>query len=572
MKLINYIKAFILLLVTSIIGMSCEEDFEKITIKDEVAANTLANTSADSYVFTFESRSEVFNEFSWDAPDFGFDASITYTLQMDLAAGDFSSPTTIATTQDLTAAPTIQSLNNTLLGLGLEPDVASEVKFRIRSAVNANVEPVYSNVVTASITPYLAVFPPIYIIGDAQGWVLGDALEVSSTGPGTYEAVGMFVNGGKFRMFATPSWDAEQWGYSYFDGGTIPSTLIDGEDGDSNFIFDGTSGVYKISINLNAKTISMEESELPTLFVIGDGQGWDLQQAASLEFLGGGKYEGTAVLQKDGYFRFFEKADWNATQFGYGYFAEGSLPQNFTQAGDGDDNFIFAGETAEYLVTVDLDDFTVTIEVASAYPTSLYLVGDDQSWTFANSPTFTDLGGGTFEATADFTNGATFRFFEELDNWSDAYNFDYFTEVDSDLGAVGDADGNFSFNGATGTYTITVSFSNKSVIVEPYSAYPAALYLVGDDQSWTFGNSPTFTDMGNGVFEATDVTFTNGATFRFFEEVDNWSDSFGASYFTGGLDELLSAVNDNDDNMSFDGTDGTYKVTVDLANKTLSLE
>ncbi len=316
----------------------------------------------------------------------------------------------------------------------------------------------------------------------------------------------------------------------------------------------------------------MEESELPTLFVIGDGQGWDLQQAASLEFLGGGKYEGTAVLQKDGYFRFFEKADWNATQFGYGYFAEGSLPQNFTQAGDGDDNFIFAGETAEYLVTVDLDDFTVTIEVASAYPTSLYLVGDDQSWTFANSPTFTDLGGGTFEATADFTNGATFRFFEELDNWSDAYNFDYFTEVDSDLGAVGDADGNFSFNGATGTYTITVSFSNKSVIVEPYSAYPAALYLVGDDQSWTFGNSPTFTDMGNGVFEATDVTFTNGATFRFFEEVDNWSDSFGASYFTGGLDELLSAVNDNDDNMSFDGTDGTYKVTVDLANKTLSLE
>ena len=572
MKLINYIKAFVLLLVTSIIGMSCEEDFEKITLKEEVTANTLANTSSENYVFTFDTRSEVFNAFTWDAPDYGFDASVTYTLQMDLGTGDFSSPITLSTTQDLSASPTIQVVNNALLGLGLDPDVAAEVKFRVRSSVNTNVDPIYSNVVSTSITPYLAVFPPIYIIGDAQGWDLGAALEVSSTGPGTYEAIGMFINGGKFRMFDTPSWDAEQWGWSYFEGGTVPGTLISGEDNDSNFIFDGTSGVYKIVINLNSKTITMEESELPTLYVIGDGQGWNLQQAASLEYLGGGKYEGTAVLQKDGYFRFFEKADWGATQYGFGFFADGTLPETFTQAGDNDDNFIFAGETAEYLVTVDLDDFTVAIEVASAYPTSLYLVGDDQGWNFGNSPTFTDLGGGTFEATADFTNGSTFRFFEEVDNWSDDYNYDYFTDVDSDLGAVGDGDGNFSFVAETGKYTITVSFSEKSVTVEPYSPYPSAVYLVGDDQGWSFGSSPNFTDLGNGVFEATDVTFTNGSIFRFFEEVDNWSDSYGGSYFTGGLDELVTAANDNDDNISFTGTTGTYKVTIDFENKSLSLE
>ena len=573
MRLLNYIRTTVFLVVLSIIGISCEEDMEKVMLSDEIVSNTLASPS-DSYTFTFESRTEVFHEFTWNAPDFGFEASITYTLQMDSADGDFSSPVSLVTTQDLSASPLIGVVNNTLLGMGYEPDVDASVKFRVRSVVGTGVDPIYSNVVTTSVTPYLAVFPPIFIVGDAQNWDLGAALELSSTGPGTYEAVGSFVEGGKFRMFATPSWDAEQWGWSFFEGGSVPDNVISGEDDDSNFLFEGASGVYKIAINLNTKTISLEESELPTLFIVGDGQGWDLQQAAPLTYLGGGMYEGSAILQKDGYFRLFEKADWNATQYGGSYFADGSVPEMFTSAGDGDDNFIFTGETAEYLVTVDLDDLIITSEVAAAYPSALYLVGDDQGWSFVNSPTFTDLGGGSFEATADFTNGATFRFFEEVDNWSDAYGYDFFADgtIDDDLGAVGDADANFVFNATAGTYTITVSFSERTISVEPYSAFPASLYMVGDDQGWSFANSPTFTDMGSGVFEATAVTFTNGSTFRFFEEVDNWTDAYGAGYFTGGLTGDIVATGDGDDNITFNGADGSLKVTVDFENKTLVVE
>lgn len=573
MRLLHNIKAVFSLLVISMVWMSCEEDMEKVMLSGEISSNTLTSLS-DSYTFTYERRMEVFNEFTWDAPDFGFEASITYTLQMDSAEGDFSSPVDLMTTQELSASPLVGDVNNALLGLGYEPDVAAGVQFRVRSTVDGGVDPVFTNVVSTTITPYLAVFPPLYIVGDAQSWDLGAALELSSTGPGAYEAIGSFVEGGKFRMFATPSWDAEQWGWSFFEGGSVSGLLINGEDGDSNFLFEGASGVYKIAINLNSKTIILEESELPTLFIIGDGQAWDLQQAASLAYLGGSKYEGTAVFQKDGYFRLFEKADWGATQYGGSYFADGSVPETFTAAGDGDDNFIFTGETAEYLVTVDMDNLIITTEVAAAYPAALYLVGDDQSWSFANSPTFTDVGGGTFEATADFTNGATFRFFEEVDNWSDAYGYDFFAEgaIDEDLGAAGDADANFVFNGTDGTYTITVSFSDKTITVEPYAAYPSSLFLVGDDQGWSFANSPTFADMGNGVFEATSVAFTNGATFRFFEEVDNWADAYGAGYFTGGLMGEIAAKGDGDDNITYSGADASLKVTVDFENKTLTIE
>ncbi len=78
-----------------------------------------------------------------------------------------------STTQALTVSPTVNAVNAALLGMGLDPDVAAEVQFRVMSSVNPNVAPVYTNVVSANVTPYLATFPPIYIIGDAQGMESG---------------------------------------------------------------------------------------------------------------------------------------------------------------------------------------------------------------------------------------------------------------------------------------------------------------------------------------------------------------------------------------------------------------
>src|SRR5262249_35199527 len=114
-----------------------------------------------------------------------------------------------------------------------------------------------------TVTPYATTFPPVYIVGDAQSWTLTSALVLESTGPGTYEATGVFQNNGKFRLFATQDWNAQQWGWSYFSGGTLASELSDGGDGDSNFLFGGASGFYKITVSLKDKTIAMEATSAP---------------------------------------------------------------------------------------------------------------------------------------------------------------------------------------------------------------------------------------------------------------------------------------------------------------------
>lgn len=462
MKLTNSIACLTLFFLLTML-LACEEDIQKTELSDEITANTLNEPSAASRVLGFDNRDEIFDTFEWTKPDFGFEADITYRLQMDLEGSNFTNPVNLVNTSDLTASPTVSVVNNALLGKGAEPDEAITVEFRIASTINPNIEPIYSNVTSVSITPYEVSFPPIYIIGDAQSWNLGSALELTSTGPGTYQGTGLFQADGKFRFFATPSWDAEQWGWSFFSAGDIPEVLADGADGDSNFLFEGETGVYTIMVDLNSSTITLEEGEFPTLFVIGDAQNnWDLASAAALTYLGGTRFEGDVDFQQDGHFRFFEEADWNAAQYGYSYFAEGTIPDEFIDAEDEESNFIFTGATDTYTITVDLSAKTIVAKVVTAYPASLYLVGDDQNWGFTDELSTTSEG--VFEGTTTFTNGSTFRFLEEVDNWSDDYGAGYFTGgIPDDLEAAGDPDDNFTFTGTTGTYTITVDFINKTV-------------------------------------------------------------------------------------------------------------
>jgi hypothetical protein len=450
--------------------MACDENAEILKLKSEVSPNEVKSLSVNEFVLSRENENESFEQFQWTATDFGFPAVVTYTLQMDRAGNNFGSPVEIVTTPSLAGTISVGQLNQKLLSMNLDPESPSEIELRVRSRVSDYVPAVFSAVRTITVTPYATVFPPIYMIGDATGgWNLALAVETKSIAPGIYETTAEFTNGGRFRFFLSPSWDAEQYNWSTFAGGTVDSRLTDAGDNDGNILFNDVTGWYKITVDVRNKSVVMVQTERPALYMIGAAiKGWDLAQAVEMERLSDGVFKATTSFTAGETFRFFTKPDWSAGTINYPYFADGSVDPLFENAGDGDSNFKFVGETGDYTITVDLNELTVVMETPGD-PEPIYMIGDATGgWDLTFAVEVPGTGTSTYETIADFTNGGKFRFFTAPDWNAQQYNWAYFEggNVDDGLQNGADSDGNFLFAGASGSYKITVDLQAKSIVLE----------------------------------------------------------------------------------------------------------
>ena len=103
------------------------------------------------------------------------------------------------------------------------------------------------------------------------------------------------------------------------------------------------------------------------------------------------------------------------------------------------------------------------------------------------------------------------------------------------------------------------------------------LWLVGagvPDAGWGWASPVSLPCTGNGVYSG-DVTFANDA-FRFFTDASlEWdSPSFNYPYYENegySIDANFQNANDGDSNFSFTGSPGTYTLTVDTVNKTITI-
>src|SRR6185369_8914750 len=252
-KIITYLGMIALMAVSL---MSCNKDAVKPTVSNTVASNELATPSKSSFVLTVDNATAIAETFQWTKPDFGYAAAITYKVQMDKAAGDFSNAMELVSANNtLFASVIVKDFNDKVLALGLTPQTASDIKLRVVSTISDKVAPLYSNVQTVSVTPYATSFPPIYGMGAGlKGWGPwpDNAVEVVGVGYKKYETVAYFSND-TFRFFDQLDWNPTSFNYPYFT--TVDSKLINANDGDKNFKFVGTPGWFKIDVDLIAKTV-----------------------------------------------------------------------------------------------------------------------------------------------------------------------------------------------------------------------------------------------------------------------------------------------------------------------------
>src|SRR5690606_26862380 len=144
----------------------------------------------------------------------GTGAAIAYTLEMDLADGDFSAPiaTFVAQTKNTFAHKIAQGdLNGLLLDRGFAPGEAQELQFRLTAEVSHGT--VADQVALGGLlaTPFEPVSQELFIVGDAtpNGWDISGAtaLQPSPDQRGVFFYVGKLRPGNyKFAVSQEGCW------------------------------------------------------------------------------------------------------------------------------------------------------------------------------------------------------------------------------------------------------------------------------------------------------------------------------------------------------------------------------
>ncbi|MCW5912644.1 MAG: SusE domain-containing protein [Cyclobacteriaceae bacterium] len=464
------LKHFLAALLMVGVFAGCEDDSVKAVLKSDVSPNVLQAPSSSAFVLTLANKDQNFATIGWTATDYGFKASVTYTLEADIAGNNFANAVELATTNSLEAALNVGATNDILLGMGLVPEEPTQVQLRVVSFVDDSVDPVYSNAITITLSSYATSFPPIWGMGAAlKGWGPwpANAVEWQSSEFRKYETIAYFTNGETFRWFGQLDWGPVSYNYPYFT--TVSSVFVNGNDGDSNLRVTAASGWYKVGVDLNSKTVTAVAVDEPVLYMTGAGiGGWDQPGTGvsiKMTYIKPGVFQADAPFVSGETFRFFAQANWGPLSYNYPYFT--SVPDYFVNASDGDLNFRVSGESGTKKVTVDLNEKTVTL--GDPPLPVLFITGDDFGWGW-NDGQYIEMtysaGNGNFTATVNLTNNNLFRFFPQK-GWDPSYNYGYFTTVDADLANQGaGTDQNFRYVGTTGSRTITVNLTSKVVSLD----------------------------------------------------------------------------------------------------------
>jgi hypothetical protein len=270
------------LIFIAVIGIglmfSCEKkEATPVYDQGQNAPATINEPAAESqYILTEETADSIMVTFKWTAASFNLDnlEAASYSIQVDLPDSNFVNAQELASTTETMYAITVGAMNNVLIKLGLEADVASDVEIRILSFLpsNRDISETTSHVIRITVTPYETIvgYSMLYVPGDYQGWAPADAPNVFDfDGDGIYTGYIFFPEGGtyEFKFTSDPDWEHTNYG-----AGAEPGT-IDTDAGAGNLIVPGPGG-YHLEIDINNLTWNFGDGP-ENWGVIGQWLNWE---------------------------------------------------------------------------------------------------------------------------------------------------------------------------------------------------------------------------------------------------------------------------------------------------------
>jgi hypothetical protein len=315
--------------------------------------------SSTAVVTTAQNKDNVGLTLTWSPGFKGYEGSRVYQLQYAKGGTNFAATVNIDL-PNITRSFTNFELNNiSALAYGVPAGTSGPIDFRVR-ATNGAGSVIFSNTVTVGVTPYETVYPSIYGMGAGlNGWGPwpDKAAEAVGTAFQVFEMTARITNGEAFRFFAQADWGPNSYNYPFFT--TVDSKFENANDGDKNFRFIGTTGWYKVVVNLNTKVVTAVATTEPTLFMMGAAlNGWGPwnDKEVKMTYKKPGVFEANATFSVQT-FRFFAQGDWGPTSYNYPFFT--TVDPKFENANDGDKNLKYIGTAGPYRIRVDLNKKTV---------------------------------------------------------------------------------------------------------------------------------------------------------------------------------------------------------------------
>jgi len=205
------------ILVACFACISCERE-EGLKMKANPDAQDILTPSEGSVLTLTKENAGNPVSFTWNDPDYGFQASVTYIVQLDMAGNSFNAPVVVGSVNNSSELVVNQgSLNSKLIDKGLEPEVERSMEMRVASIINSHIDTLYSPVTTIKVVPYstIIIIPPIYLLGDGSqaGWNNNTNIELRFS-----EAEDAFITydslnpGGYIKFIGERGFWAPQWG------------------------------------------------------------------------------------------------------------------------------------------------------------------------------------------------------------------------------------------------------------------------------------------------------------------------------------------------------------------------
>ncbi len=354
---------------------SCNKDGALVTINGSTTVAGTLTASTTTPVLTKATLTATSVTFTATSPNYGYSASVTNTLQLDVHSDAFAKvkKEVVLPVGTLSQSYNVLDFNNILLAMGLPTGTSAQVDVRIKSSLSATAGIVYSNVVTLTVTPF-ALISYMYVPGAYEGWNNPGPLEdslVSVTGNGVYVGIIKFTAGNN-QFLVTP---AKNWNNKYATNDAAStagpsSNYTVTYNGNNNFYAPTTAGYYVVTLNTNNNTMSIQPADFYS--IIGDAaQGWSTDVA--MKFINDGNNNwisqnstgGTAIpLVSTGQFKIREDNDWTyswgipkaAGADGFG------VPNTLN---DNNNNNIPVASNGNYVVT-----FNMPVSVHGASPTA----------------------------------------------------------------------------------------------------------------------------------------------------------------------------------------------------------